>query len=64
MAVDSTGRFVTGRTHPGLLFVSVTAVPGQADKKEGLLELRSTRTDKTVILDTAELRKHTRRKIT
>lgn len=60
VAVDRTGRFVSGRSHPGLLTVSVTPVAG----KEGVLELRSALADKALVLDTAELKTLTRRKIT
>lgn len=62
VAVDRTGRFVSGRTHPGLLTVSITAV--DQGKDDGLLELSSSRVDKPLVLDTNQLKAFTRRKIT
>ncbi|XP_034244478.1 mitochondrial amidoxime reducing component 2-like [Thrips palmi] len=59
MAIDRTGRAVTGRSHPGLLTVSVSPVAG----KEGVMELRSSLVDKPLILDTTELKAHSGRKV-
>ncbi|XP_034249790.1 mitochondrial amidoxime reducing component 2-like [Thrips palmi] len=59
VAVDRTGRAVTGRTHPGLLTVSISPATG----KEGAVELRSTLVDKPLILDISQLKALKGRKI-
>ncbi|XP_034245745.1 mitochondrial amidoxime reducing component 2-like [Thrips palmi] len=69
VAVDRNGRFVTGRSHTGLMTVSVVAVAkavaGQdGDQNQDVVEMRSPLADQPLILDTAQLKTQTCRKIT